>query len=124
MKKISLIVLAVVVLCSASFYSFTTISKTSVNLETSSNVVFRSNQYLYEGNGGDGKIYLYSSGECEMYRNDYLEVECKYDYRSSTNELHLLDENGRTVVTGRIYFKRDGRNVQRLVLRGTTYYAK
>ncbi len=123
MKKISIIVLAVVVSCSALFYSFTTISKTSVNLETSTNVVFRSNQYLYE-RGGDGKIYLYSSGDCEMYRNDYLEVECKYDYRSSTKELHLLDENGRTVVTGKIYFKRDGRNVQRLELRGTTYYAK
>lgn len=124
MKKISLIVLAVVVSCSALFYSFTTISKTSVNLETSTNAVFRSNQYLYESGRGGGKIYLYSSGKCEMYRNDYLEVECKYDYRSSTQELHLLDENGRTVVTGRIYFKRDGRNVQRLELRGTTYYAK
>ena len=124
MKKISLIVLAVVVSCSALFYSFTTISKTSVNLETSTNAVFRSNQYLYESGRGDGKIYLYSSGKCEMYRNDYLEVECKYDYRSSTQELHLLDENGRTVVTGRIYFKRDGRNIQRLELRGTTYYAK
>lgn len=123
MKKISLIVLAVVVSCSALFYSFTTISKTSVNLETSTNVVFRSNQYLYE-RGGDRKIYLYSSGKCQMYINDYLDVECKYDYHSPTQELHLLDENGTTVVTGRIYFKRDGRNVQRLELRGTTYYAK
>ncbi len=123
MKKLSIIVLAIVISCSALFYSFTTISKTSVNLETSTNVVFRSDQYLYE-RGGDGKIYLYSSGKCEMYRNDYLEVECKYDYHSPTKELRLLDENGRTVVTGKIYFKSDGRNVQRLELRGTTYYAR
>lgn len=124
MKKVSIIVLATIISCSTLFYSFTLINNTSVNVEASKEVVFRKNQYLYERGNEGNKIYLYSSGKCQMYEDDYLKVETTYDYYPETKEVHILLENGRTFVTGRVTLKADRQNISYIDLRGTRYYSK
>ena len=128
MKKMSIVLAAALMVGSAMLCSFTmpetnsaTISSTT---EVKSGIVFRHNQYLKERNGSR-QLYLYTSGKCEMWDGDRLEVTCRYDYRAETKELLIQDNDGRTLYKGSVTIsKKNGQDIANVTIAGTTYYKK
>lgn len=90
-----------------------------VKLQSESEVVFRHNQRLRSRDGRE--IYLYSSGKCEMYYNDRLEVSCEYSVIG--NEIRLID-NGRVIYKGAFTYESDHQTLSSLSIAGTVYYKK
>lgn len=88
---------------------------------SASGVVFRSLQKLRSDEGEE--IYLYSSGKCEIYNGDGV-LTNSIRYTIQGDELMLLDEDGDTIMKGRIYWDQHHINAQRVVLMGITFYKR
>lgn len=89
------------------------------NFQLESDVVFRHNQRLKSRDGRE--IYLYSSGKCEMYYYDRLEVSCEYSVIG--NEIRLID-NGRVIYKGSFTYGPDRQTLSSLSIAGTIYFKK